>query len=349
MANPNLRWNGQSWYRWTGSEWVRDESIPAPAAEPGHPSGETAPVDSLQSSTEQTADRRGKIALVAVGVGAVVAIAAAGAALVLTRGGGETATVNPPDSMSASVMPEEGDEVVLVGAADTSDGFLVQSAAGTLPTVAEAEKGIQDANGDTAGLYGGQLGSAQCNTEALIEGITDSGFRQQWVDMTGQSVKAFLEGKTGVVLLHDTYVARDLPSPDGEWLTQDAVLQAGTPVMVDDTGVPVVSCSTGTPLSQPTSDFTPARVDRTADWYRKSRVTNVSPGNPLARLVLFDPEDDILFSRPTGTQGEQDVQVTDTATPTPTQTASAPETTPTGTPESDDVDDDDDQDLLDPQ
>ncbi len=323
MANPNLRWDGQSWYRWTGSEWVQDPSLPPPSAEsPPSPETPVSPMTVSEGPAPRDSTGRGKGVFIAVGV--MAAVAAAGGAFVLTQGGDQKATVDPtmpPTTQSAPESTAPVAQVVLVSASDVSDGFLEESAAEGDSPVIPSEKVAKTVSGDEPGLYGGFVGESPCDIEELREGIAESGAAEQWQQAVDSPAKTYLSDRTPALLVYDIHVSRAIPSGDQvQW--ESAVLQAGTPVLVDDTGLPVVSCTTGTPLDEPSAPFDrPSLADDAAPWegFRKSRVTTVTPANgTLAQLDLMNLGDpintDALFIRPIGTQGEEDSQPEGTPT-----------------------------------
>lgn len=315
VANPNLRWDGQSWFRWTGTEWMPDPSLPPPGDErlesvPPEASSETSDTQTLGTAT-------GKSKAPWVIGGIALAIAAAGVAFVATRGtGGSTSVDSTGQPSQPPLAPTTSDVVALVTFSDTTDGFLQTSAAGALPPV-EPQSGEEFVVGDTPGLYGGLPGQPQCDLRALRDGVVASGFDAEWSRLVGSRPKTYLSGKTSAVLLRDTYLSRWVLA-DGETEYQLAVLQAGTPVMVDNDGLPVLSCVNGSPLTRATTPFAPSSVDRAAQWdgYRKSRVTTVEP-SPFAldKLDLEDPQTGEQFVRPVGTQGEADSPIADSVNP----------------------------------
>lgn len=334
VANPNLRWDGQSWYRWTGSEWVQDPSLPPPSAQ--SPLGPEAPVSPLTVSEGPAHGGTGRGKGVFIAVGVVAAVAAAGTAFVLTQGGDQKATVDasiPPTTQAAPESTTPVAQVVLVSATDTSDGFLEESAGEGDSSVVPSGRVAKNVSGDAPGLYGGFVGESPCDIEELREGIAESGAAAQWQQAVGGPAKAYLSDKTPALLMFDTYVSRAIRSGD-QVLQEAAVLQAGTPVLVDDTGLPVVSCTTGTPLEQPSVPFDGSSVaadPATWEGFRKSRVTTVVPANStLTQLDLANLADptypDGVFIRPIGTRGEQDSQSQVLPTPSETVELLSPET-----------------------
>lgn len=336
VANPNLRWDGQSWYRWTGSEWVPDPSLPPPSTETQAPPAPQAPTSRLDVSEGPAPGSSGRGKGVFIAVGVVAAVAAAGAAFVLTQGGDQKATVNPsmpPTSQAEPESPATIDQVVLVSTTDLSGGFLEESATEGESPVPPSRKVAKTVSGDEPGLYGGFFGESPCDIEELREGIAESGAAQLWQQAVASPAKTYLNDKTPALLSYDTYVSRAVLSGDQvQW--EPAVLQAGTPVLVDDTGLPVVSCTTGTPLEEPSVPFDGSSVaadPATWEGFRKSRVTTVVPANStLTQLDLANLADptypDGVFIRPIGTRGEQDSQSQVLPTPSETVELLSPET-----------------------
>lgn len=309
MANPNLRWDGQSWFRWTGTEWLPDTTLPPPNNEGPHSVSTEASGGLPDTQMLGTATGKSRAPWVIGGV--ALAIAAAGVAFVATRGTGGSTSVDSTVQPSLSPgTPTPSDVVALVTSTDTTDGFLQTSAAGVLLPV-DPRKGREIAVGNEPGLYGGLKGQPQCDSRAIRDGVVASGFDAKWSQLVGSRPRTYLSDKTSAVLLHDTYLSRWVLS-DGKTESQLAVLQAGTPIMVDSRGVPVVSCVNGSPLTPAATPFGPSPVDDVARWdrYRKSRVTTVEP-SPVAldKLELMDLQNGGEFVRPVGTRGEADTSI----------------------------------------
>ncbi len=108
--------------------------------------------------------------------------------------------------------------------------------------------------GTTPGVYAASASGEVCDVAALRVGLaSDPGLDQAWAEIQGierSATDGFLDALTGVVLLHDTAVTDHLLA-DGRITARVAVLQRGTAVMVDETGVPRVRCISGSPLRPP--------------------------------------------------------------------------------------------------
>jgi hypothetical protein len=84
-----------------------------------------------------------------------------------------------------------------------------------------------------------------------------------------------------------------------------SVLEAGTAVLVDNTGVPRARCACGNPLLPPQ----PTQQNFTGDkWpeFDPGAVEVVQPGPPTDTLIIRDVETNALIARPIGTDGTDD-------------------------------------------
>ncbi|MEU3508895.1 DUF6777 domain-containing protein [Streptomyces longwoodensis] len=148
-------------------------------------------------------------------------------------------------------------------------------------------------SGGTPGLYGGVQGVAGCDIERQIALLTaDRAKAAAFARAEGVAASAIpghLRALTPVVLRADTRVT-DHGYRDGRATARQAVLQAGTAVLVDDRGVPRLRCACGNPLRPPTA--TPgAPSPRSLPWpdYRPGQVVVVTPApRPLTLLTLVD-------------------------------------------------------------
>ncbi len=104
------------------------------------------------------------------------------------------------------------------------------------------------------GLYGGTRDRGSCDVEALITFLDQNDdkaaafARVQNIDP--QDLPGYLRGLTAVVLRTDTLVVNH-GFRDGRATPRQAVLQAGTAVLVDRFGIPRVKCECGNPLLPP--------------------------------------------------------------------------------------------------
>jgi hypothetical protein len=109
-------------------------------------------------------------------------------------------------------------------------------------------------SGDTTELYGGSGNEAVCNQDALITNLHNlPGPRAAFAAALGLSdaqVDGYIRSLKPVVLMHDTWVTNHSYA-NGQPIPYQAVLQAGTAVLIDAYGVPRVKCGCGNPLKEP--------------------------------------------------------------------------------------------------
>ncbi|MER6070311.1 DUF6777 domain-containing protein [Streptomyces sp. NPDC001817] len=133
-------------------------------------------------------------------------------------------------------------------------------------------------SGATPGLYGGTARVAGCDVERQIGYLTadrvkaDAFARAAGVSTSGLS--GHLRGLAPVVLRADTRVTGH-GYRAGRPVAHQAVLQAGTAVLVDNRGVPRVRCACGNPLGSPAQAAG-------AFWARGSAWSGYRPGRAIA-------------------------------------------------------------------
>ncbi|GLF92773.1 DUF6777 domain-containing protein [Streptomyces yaizuensis] len=170
---------------------------------------------------------------------------------------------------------------------------------------------LRTVSGGTPGLYGGVEAVGSCDTGRLLDllraqPVAARAFARG-AGVAEARLPGLLDGLTPVVLRADTRVGAH-HYRDGADVTRQAVLQAGTPVLVDAHGMPRVRCAGGNPLSPPVAARGPV-VHRGAPWagHRPERALVVRPADrALDRLVLLDVVDGSWIERRVGTDGERD-------------------------------------------
>ncbi|CAL9356846.1 hypothetical protein SUDANB96_00583 [Streptomyces sp. enrichment culture] len=265
-----------------------------------------------------------------------VVVVAVALALVLNRpgggsgGGGEVflqaAGKSGPDPFTAS------------SATDSSAPPVTPS-----PTTESAPAGtVRGVDGGAPGLYGGTRKVAACDVEKQVRFLqADAAKNRAFASVAGVSpsgVPGYLRSLTPVQLRVDTRVTNH-SYRDGAATGYQAVLQAGTAVLVDDRGVPRVRCACGNPLTPPVAqEGTPKRTGDSWPSYRASNVVVVNPAPVVIKVfVIYDPEHDEWIHRHKGDTGHKDTKThppVDHATPsasvsTPTTPSSPGEDTPT--------------------
>jgi len=247
--------------------------------------------------------RRGATPVI-VAVVVVIALLAAAGAFVLLRGGSdgdivalEPATSAGADPFTATVAvgePADFPQTVVARTAEVRDTLEPDAATGTLV-----------ATGTTPGLYGGTRDDASCDVEALAAFLAeDEAKAGAWagvLDIGTADIPGYLAGLVPVVLTTDTLVTNH-GFADGVATPRQAVLQAGTAVMVDDRGTPRVRCSCGNPLTPAAERDLAASELEGEQWsgFETAAVAVVSPGDAATSLTLTDLRTGEPFEAPVG-------------------------------------------------
>jgi hypothetical protein len=208
------------------------------------------------------------------------------------------------------------DSVATVGPATVTGFSSRPEAAGS----AAAGGSLAEVTGTAPRLYGSGAAPV-CDTAALSAALgADPALAAAWADAAGVDVAAIgdvLAGLSPVVLGADTAVTNH-EYRRGAARAFQAVLQAGTPVLVDAFGAPRVKCSCGNPLRPPTvSSLEGARLDgRRWGGFDAAAVVRVAPADAaVGQLTTVD-----LASRQDATTPVGTTTTTSTTTTTTTTT-----------------------------
>ena len=183
-------------------------------------------------------------------------------------------------------------------------------------------------SGSTIGLYGGTQRLSECDAKQLVafqQANPDKA--RAWASVEGidpASIPAYVGRLRQVVLRSDTRVTNHGYNA-GQATTYQAVLQAGTAVMVDAFAVPRVRCACGNPLT-PAAGASVPPVYTGSPWpsFQPSTVVVVvPPPRPVTVIVLVDPSGG-TFGRGLPGDGSGDTA----QPPTPPKPTLAPAATP---------------------
>ncbi|QEN11965.1 DUF6777 domain-containing protein [Mycolicibacterium sp. ELW1] len=198
--------------------------------------------------------------------------------------------------MTATAMPAVSVSPAAVQAIQTATADLAVS----------PDRGVRLVSGAHAGLYGAAADNVPCDGPALANFLdAHSGRARAWAEVEGirpEQIPFYLNTLTPVVLTVDTWVTSHGYGTDGAPTRQQAVLQAGTAVMIDPAGVPRIRCVGAHPLTPPAdSDFARlASVGTAWPGYDPKNVVAVSytkgpssfsdpaPTAPLGSFTLTD-------------------------------------------------------------
>jgi hypothetical protein len=197
----------------------------------------------------------------------------------------------------------------------------------TVPPV--QPQGVSTQPGGQPGLFGGTMQQGSCNKEQLItflEQNPDKG--QAWASTLGinfADLRTYVTGLTPVLLRSDTRVTNH-GWKNGKITAIQVVLQAGTAVLVDEKGFPVVKCYCGNPLTPPEA-YPPTYSGPKWDYFNPESLTVIEKNITIIDIfVLIDPRTGQSFLRPRSTDGSQDTSAA--APPTTTSPPITPRTSP---------------------
>jgi hypothetical protein len=138
-----------------------------------------------------------------------------------------------------------------------------------------------------AGTFGGSGSNVVCDREKLIRELLARPDRMRaWagvlgVEPTAAAVKRYIRGLRPVTLTRDTQVTNHAYR-NGRIVSFQSILAAGTAVLVDKYGKPVVRCRCGNPLTEPV-------------FYKKATCHNCPPHYrppPPCKWRPYDPYDE---------------------------------------------------------
>ncbi|MBG0857509.1 hypothetical protein I2W78_38105 [Streptomyces spinoverrucosus] len=232
------------------------------------------------------------------------------AAVVLTR-------IGRDDASDA----EDGNVLLQAVNATGPNPFTESTArAGSAPSVTPTPTGsvpphtVRGVSGSAPGLYGGTRNVADCDVEKQIRLLGEAEARNRAfasvAEVEPSGVPAYLRSLTPVQLRVDTRVTNH-GFRDGAATGYQAILQAGTAVLVDGRGLPRVRCACGNPLTPPVARrTTPKPTGEAWPGFRFSHVVAVKEARrDIDAFVLYDSDHDVWIYRSRGDTGEKDKQI----------------------------------------
>lgn len=211
--------------------------------------------------------------------------------------------------------------------ASVGDGVEVEPA-----EIPPTEQDATLITGDTVGLYGGTEDSGRCDPVQLVTFLQQNPDKAAaWASVHGitvDQIPQFVAGLTPLILRSDTAVTNHSYS-NGQATPLQSVLQAGTAVLVNDKGEPVVKCSCGNPLLAPalsgTIDYTGTRWP---NFNPRTIVIVQSSSTTINNFQVFNLQTNSIQRVPAGsanipgTPGTPPVPPTVPGSPPPTTTPS---------------------------
>ncbi|MEA3215348.1 MAG: hypothetical protein QOJ19_1504, partial [Acidimicrobiia bacterium] len=200
---------------------------------------------------------------------------------------------------------------------------------------------IPGTSGATPGLYGGTQNQQSCDKQQMVSFLANNPDKgKAWADAIGikfSQVSSYINSLTGVLLRGDTRVTNHGFKNGGPTEFQ-AVLQAGTAVLLDEFGVPRARCACGNPLNKPIPSATPPTYQG-PPWagFSPTNVTVVIDTTIINIITIIDVTTGVPFGRPMGPQAGPDQPLPgSSASPQPTApqaTAPRPTAPPTTAPQ----------------
>ncbi|MFF1495008.1 DUF6777 domain-containing protein, partial [Streptomyces sp. NPDC058304] len=214
----------------------------------------------------------------------------------------QPASAAGPDPFTPSTSAESTDAgVVPVAAAQSKDGT---AGARTL-----------EVNGAYPGLYGGTRNLASCDVEKQIQFLSQHKDKGKAfaapLSIEQSDIPSYLRSLTPARLGWDTRVTNH-GYKNAAPTSYQAVLQAGTPVLVDNRGVPRVRCACGNPLAPPVA-VKGKQTYSGKEWssFQSSDLVAVKPAEkPVKTVMMFDHDRKGWYERSSGdVQGKHDHDV----------------------------------------
>ncbi|MER8186398.1 DUF6777 domain-containing protein [Kitasatospora sp. NPDC094015] len=190
-------------------------------------------------------------------------------------------------------------------------------------------------SGDEPGLYAGSRTAPSCNAAQLADYLNgDQAKAKAWAQVENidpSGISDYLQGLTAVVLRADTRVTNHSYS-NGQATAYQAVLEAGTDVMVDDRGLPRVRCACGNPLLPPGPDSGTVDYSGTpwSGFHSESVVVVTPASKPITNFVLFDPQSGGNATRPAASSSASAAKPSGSHASTSGSASTSASTRPTG-------------------
>ena len=193
--------------------------------------------------------------------------------------------------------------------APSADAFLETDSPDEPAVVPPANVKARAYSAEIPGLYAAPTEALSYDAGALTRSLNiDPARAKAWaevLDIDPGDIATYTERLTPVVLRTDTAVT-DHGFRDGETTRDPVVLQAGSAVLVDDRGVPVMQVNSGDPLTAAPS--TKDAKFTGADWtdFAPDAVTTIEPADGTETAFVLADGTGTGIVRPIGTSGALD-------------------------------------------
>jgi hypothetical protein len=200
-----------------------------------------------------------------------------------------------------------------------------------------SQGGAPSYSGSLPGLYGGTRNYATCDADKLVSFLEQNQAKAsawaQALAIQPPGIRDYVSSLTPVLLRTDTRVTNH-GYVNGVANPIQSVLEAGTAVLVDKYGEPVVKCYCGNPLTAPQLYSAPRYYGPTWSGFQPTSITVINQSTTIIKIfTLYDPATGKLFPRRAGPwrrgsdgpyQGSQPSTSSTPTTAPPTSTPAQP-------------------------
>jgi hypothetical protein len=160
----------------------------------------------------------------------------------------------------------------------------------------------------TPGLYGGTRNISVCDARKLVAFLQQNQSKAAaWAGVLGiqqSQISTYVDKLTPVLLRTDTRVTNH-GYTNGSATTFQAVLQAGTAVLVDQYGRPTVKCYCGNPLTPPVPESSPTYTGSLWPGFSTTSITIIQQSTTIInQYILYDPNTGRLYPQSPGIDGK---------------------------------------------
>jgi hypothetical protein len=191
------------------------------------------------------------------------------------------------------------------------------------PAAAASSSGPASYSAALPGLYGGTRNISSCDASRLTQFLEQNPAKAAaWASTLGiqtTRIRDYVSGLTDVILRTDTRVTNH-GYVGGIANPIQSVLEAGTAVLVDKYGEPVVKCYCGNPLTPPVLYAAPVYTGPIWAGFSTTHISIINQSTTIInRFILYDPANGMEFTRTP--QGPDGPYTSSTAQPQPTPSA----------------------------
>lgn len=208
-----------------------------------------------------------------------VVVAAVVLGLVFTRSDGGSSNTASKGEVFLQAAAKTGPDPFTESSATENSAPPVTAS----PSASEPVNAVRGVDGGAPGLYGGTQNVSSCDVEKQIKALQAAPAKNEAfasvVGVQPAGVPAYLRSLTPVQLRMDTRVTNH-GYRDGAATSYQAVLQAGTAVLVDNHGVPRVRCACGNPCRRRSPSRPPRSAPATPGPRTGRRTSSWSPPHP---------------------------------------------------------------------